>query len=113
KTILLHVPGVDHRSFIEVENGTAAVAAVRSERPDLVVMDVMMPWLDGFQATRLIKDEWPATKIILVTSVVDKAYERAAHDAGADAFVNKRAITTQLAPTVERLVSGADSGSTR
>jgi CheY-like chemotaxis protein len=47
----------------EVEDGDTAVALARQHQPDLVLMDVMMPGIDGFEATRQIKQALPATKV--------------------------------------------------
>ena len=88
----------------EAPDGEVAVSLVRQERPDVVVIDVMMPRLDGLEATRRIKQEYPATKVLVLTSLTDDATRREAFEKGADAFLDKREIATVLLPTI-RLVT--------
>jgi CheY-like chemotaxis protein len=51
----------------EATNGEMALSVVRQERPDVVVMDIMMRHLDGLEATHQIKREWPGTKVLVLT----------------------------------------------
>jgi len=88
----------------EATDGEMAVSLVRQERPDVVVMDVMMPRLDGLEATRRIKQEYPATKVLVLTGLTDDATRREAFEKGADALLDKREIATVLLPTI-RLVT--------
>lgn len=73
----------------EAEDGEEGLALVRRERPDIVVTDLMMPLLNGLELTKRIKEEWPQTEVILITSYSDEAYQVAGFASGADAFVNK------------------------
>ena len=84
----------------EAPDGEAALALVRQERPDVVVIDVMMPRLDGLEATRQIKREYPATKVLVLTSLTDDATRREVFEKGGDAFLNKREIATALLPAI-------------
>ena len=71
----------------EASNGQDAVRLVAECRPDVVLMDLHMPVLDGIQATRLIKQQWPAVTVVVLTMyAVDQS---AALAAGADAFLIK------------------------
>jgi CheY-like chemotaxis protein len=88
----------------EAPDGEEALSLVRQERPDVVVMDIMMPRLDGLEATRRIKQEYPATKVLVLTGLTDDATRREAFEKGADAFLDKREIATVLLPTI-RLVT--------
>jgi len=88
----------------EAPDGEVAVSLVRQERPDVVVIDVMMPGLDGLEATRRIKQEYPAMKVLVLTSLTDDATRSKAFEKGADAFLDKREIATVLLPTI-RLVT--------
>jgi two-component system cell cycle response regulator DivK len=76
---------------IEAESGEDGVAAARSERPDLVLMDIQLPVLDGYGATREIKAEpaLAATPIIAVSSFAMKGDEEKARAAGCDGYVTK------------------------
>lgn len=71
----------------EASTGLAAIQLVKSQKPDVVLMDVRMPIMDGLQATRKIKQRWPDVKVILLTMYLP--YERDALRVGADAFLLK------------------------
>ena len=71
----------------EAANGEEAVQLAESIQPDVILMDVQMPKLDGIQATRRIKQCWPAIKIVVLTMYLN--YQAAALAAGADAFLLK------------------------
>lgn len=71
----------------EAGNGQEAVHGVEQLQPDLVVMDMCMPVMDGLQATRLIKQRWPQVRIVILSMYADRVADALA--AGADAFVAK------------------------
>jgi two-component system cell cycle response regulator DivK len=77
--------------IIQAENGKEAMAAAARERPDLILMDIQLPLLDGYEATRRIKAD-PALRaipIIVVTSYALSGDETKARAAGCDAYVTK------------------------
>jgi DNA-binding NarL/FixJ family response regulator len=86
-----------------VGDGEAAVEFVRYERPEVVLMDLLMPRLDGLETTRRIKQEWPRTKVIVLTALTEEAYRLAAYNSGADGFLNKREIATELLPAIREM----------
>ena len=89
---------------IEAGDGEAGVAKARSERPDLILMDIQMPVIDGYEATRRIKVD-PALKpipIVAVSSFAMKGDEEKARAAGCDHYVTKPYSPMQLL----RLVRG-------
>lgn len=71
----------------EAENGKEALERIEEKTPDLVVMDSRMPEMDGVQATRVIKQNRPQIKVILLSMYPD--YREPGLQAGADAFVSK------------------------
>jgi two-component system cell cycle response regulator DivK len=76
---------------IEAADGERAVAAAQAQRPDLILMDIQLPVLDGHEATRRIKAD-PALKVIpivVVTSYALSGDEEKARAAGADGYVTK------------------------
>ena len=83
---------------VEAENGEAALAAIAKQRPDLILMDIQLPILDGYEATRRIKAD-PALSsipIIAVTSYALSGDEAKARAAGCDDFVPKPYSPRQL-----------------
>ena len=84
--------------IIEAEDGEAALAAAVAQRPDLILMDIQLPKLDGYEATRRLKAD-PALKhipIIVVTSYALSGDEDKARAAGCDAYVTKPYSPRQL-----------------
>jgi two-component system cell cycle response regulator DivK len=84
--------------LIEAENGVEALAAIVKQKPDLILMDIQMPIMDGYEATRRIKAD-PATKdipIIAVTSYALTGDEQKARDAGCDDYIPKPYSPRQL-----------------
>ena len=82
----------------EAENGQEALDAVVRQRPDLILMDIQLPVMDGYEATRRLKGN-PAYKdipIIVVTSYALSGDEGKARDAGCDAYVTKPYSPRQL-----------------
>jgi DNA-binding NarL/FixJ family response regulator len=92
-------------------DGEEAVAFVRHERPDIVLMDPLIPRLDGLVAAQRIKREWPNTKVIVLGVLAEEAYQVAASINGADRFLKKAEIAAALLPAV-RDVTGRTAGST-
>ena len=95
----LHIVG-------EAATGREAVVICRQLRPDLVLMDVRIPDLDGLSATRTIKQECPSTSVIIVTMHENADYLVEALRAGAAGYVLKGATKQELLSTVSRVVSG-------
>ena len=92
----------------EAADGETALALIPQQHPQLVLMDVIMPRLDGLEATRKIKHDWPATKVLVLTSLTGDEVRRDLVDSGADGFLDKREIATGLLAAVRALT--ADGG---
>ena len=73
----------------ECEDGTEALSAYRTLRPDLVLMDLEMRKLDGLAATRQILSQFPAAKVVILTSHDDSYLRQAAQEAGACGYLLK------------------------
>jgi DNA-binding NarL/FixJ family response regulator len=73
----------------EAENGSEAIAMVEVFKPDVVLMDVSMPVLNGIEATRSITSNFPDTKVIVLTMHTDQTYSDTALQAGACQFLTK------------------------
>jgi DNA-binding NarL/FixJ family response regulator len=94
----------------EAADGEEALAAVLRERPDIVVTDLIMPRLNGVELIRRIRQELPEAKVVLMSSHTEDAYRRMASNSGADAFVNKHVITSNLVPAILDLIRRRFSG---
>ncbi|MBI2884306.1 MAG: response regulator transcription factor [Candidatus Methylomirabilis oxyfera] len=84
----------------EATDGEEALQLAQELRPDEVLMDITMPRLSGLEATRRIKAERPETKVIVLTVYQDEVYRKTAYESGADAFLTKKTVGTQLLPTI-------------
>jgi DNA-binding NarL/FixJ family response regulator len=92
----------------EAADGEDAVAAVSRLRPDLVLMDIRMPVLDGIEATRRITRAHPATRVLMLTTFGLDTYVYEALRAGASGFMLKDAPPEEIAAAV-RIVAGGDA----
>ncbi len=93
----------------EASNGREAVEACRSLNPDLVLMDVRMPEMDGLEATRAIKAAQPTVSVLMVTTHRDPDYLLEAVRAGAAGYVLKESTKRELLDAVRRVLSGESS----
>lgn len=78
----------------EATGGREAVRVIAELQPSVVLMDIRMPELDGLGATRVIKQRWPQTRVVLLTLYADLRQEAVL--AGADAFIIKGCPTEEL-----------------
>lgn len=83
----------------EASDGGEAVEKVETLYPDIVLMDVAMPRMNGLEATRIIKQRWPATKILIATTHDDPMYREQALEAKADGFILKASLKPSLEAT--------------
>jgi two-component system cell cycle response regulator DivK len=91
----------------EAQNGEEALAAIAKQRPDLILMDIQLPIMDGYTATRLIKTD-PALQsipIIAVTSYALAVEEKKAREAGCDDYVPKPFSPRQLLAKIRQYLS--------
>ncbi len=101
RSMLEREPGIEIVG--EARNGREAVELCRSLRPDLVLMDVRMPEMDGLEATRTIKRELPETGVVMVTMHENRDYMLEATKAGAAGYVLKDAARDELVDAVRHV----------
>ena len=89
-----------------VEDGRPLVEAALRLKPDLIVVDITMPQLNGIDAARQIKASLPGIKLLFVTMHSSSAYVKAALDAGGTGYVLKSAIGEELLDAVAAVLSG-------
>ena len=95
--------------LIEAADGEAGVRLAEAERPDLILMDIQLPVLDGYEATRRIKQnpELRAIPIVVVTSYALSGDDVKAMQAGSDAYVAKPFSPRELLATIRKLLGDA------
>ncbi|WP_369047209.1 response regulator [Sinomonas sp. P10A9] len=90
----------------EAADGAEAVSVAREVRPDVVLMDVRMPGIDGIEATRILVSRPSPPKILVLTTFGSDDYVFAALRAGASGFLLKRARPEELATAIEAVAAG-------
>ena len=99
----VHFPGCRIRT---ATSGEEAVALAQSEPPQLVIMDVGLPGISGFEAARQIRGKSPATRIVMLSIHDAISYRAEAVIVGASAYVPKHRIDDELLPVVQALLAG-------
>jgi two-component system response regulator NreC len=90
----------------EVEDGLAAVESARRLRPDVVVIDLNMPKLDGVEATRAIRAELPDTHVLILTMYATEEHVRPAIRAGAEGYLLKGSGIADLVAAIRAIAAG-------
>ncbi len=104
KSVLSNSPIFDIVS--EAADGLEAIDSVNKFHPDLVLMDLSMPRMDGIAATKEIKKRWPGIKILVFTIYKSPEYRAAALNAGADGYVSKDSSRVELIQTIQDILDG-------
>ncbi len=90
----------------EASDGQAALEVCRRENPDLMLMDVRMPRMDGLAATRAIKQRYPKTSVLILTVHENQEYMLEAIRAGASGYVLKDSPREQLTTAIRKVLDG-------
>ncbi|MBK8799877.1 MAG: response regulator transcription factor [Caldilinea sp.] len=90
----------------EVDSGAEAIVAVQKLHPDVVIMDVAMPGMNGIEATRQIKANSPETAVLALTMHEDEQYFFAMLNAGASGYIPKRAAPDDLVAAIRVVAEG-------
>jgi len=87
----------------EAPNGHLAIEIITKLQPELVLLDVQMPGMNGIELTRYIKDYWPKTKVIILTMYPE--YCSKALEAGADSFITKGIPVEQILSSIRETIN--------
>jgi len=91
-------------SVLEAKDGAEALSLTFDRLPDVILMDISMPKVNGIEATRRIKETMPQTDVVIVTVHESLEYQSDAAAAGASAYITKRRMGTELIPMLKRLL---------
>ena len=96
-----------------VGDGESAISAAAGLTPALVLLDITMPGINGFEAARQIKRASPVTQIIFVSEHREKSYIEAGFSAGGSGYVVKSKLMTELLPAIDSVLAGNEYGRLR
>ena len=91
----------------QVSDGRELLAAVAEHQPDVALVDISMPHLNGIEAVRLLTNRYPSTRAVILTMHSDPEYVRAALNAGAKGYVLKRAAPKELMQAIQTVMDGS------
>lgn len=89
-----------------VEDGRSLLKMATELKPDVILMDISMPLLNGVEASRILKETVPATRLIFVTMHADATYVTGAFRAGASGYVLKRCASKELVFAIHEVLNG-------
>ncbi|PZU98896.1 MAG: DNA-binding response regulator [Pseudanabaena sp.] len=107
KSLVTLLSGEDDLSMIgQARNGREAIAQTKSLEPNVILMDVRMPICNGIEATRIIRQEFPLIKILVLTTFDDDEYILESLQAGALGYLLKRTPPEQIAAAIRSVYQG-------
>ena len=96
----------DMRVIAEASNGREAIDLCLAHRPDITLMDIQMPVMNGIEATLAIREAWPEARIVVLTTYKGDVQARRALQAGAAGYLLKSMLRRELADTIRSVQSG-------
>ncbi|PRY83893.1 response regulator transcription factor [Alkalibacterium olivapovliticus] len=96
----------DFEVVAEAENGEIGVELALSQKPDIILMDLVMEVMDGTEATQIIMKKWPEAKIMILTSFIDDEKVYPAMQAGACGYILKTSTAQEIARAVRETYNG-------
>jgi two-component system response regulator DesR len=96
----------DLEVVVQLGRGDEVLGAAEAFQPDVALLDIEMPGIDGLEAARLLRTRVPATKVVILTTFGRPGYLRSAIDAGVSGFLLKDAPVTELAVVIRRVAAG-------
>lgn len=95
----------ESHTVIEAEEGFTALELFTLEKPDLVMLDLTMPGINGFEVLRQLKKINPGIKVIVASADVQSLTRKQAFEDGADGFINKPFLSYEITELVKKLLS--------
>jgi len=92
----------------EAENGEIAIKQVEKLQPDLVIMDINMPVMDGIKSTAIINEKFPRTKILALTMTNEQEHIKNMIEAGAGGYILKNSGKTELLNAIKTIIGGGN-----
>jgi NarL family two-component system response regulator LiaR len=96
----------DLELIAEARNGEEAIQICEEEQPDVILMDLKMPVMDGVTATRIIRERWPEVQVIALTSFQEKELVQEVLQAGAISYLLKNVTVDELAEAIRAAYAG-------
>ena len=90
----------------EAKNGLQALEKAKDAQPDIVLMDITMPDMDGMEATRQLKNLYPDCQVLVLTVHADKQYFMKMLSAGASGYMTKQAAADELIAAIQAVAAG-------
>jgi DNA-binding NarL/FixJ family response regulator len=91
---------------IEAENAEKALAVIPKVSPDIVIMDIALPGVNGIEATKKIKADFSEVPVVMLSIYEETVYQETSLHAGASAYVIKREMRDNLIPVLKKLLNG-------
>ena len=104
KSYLSMQDGIDQ--VLEASDGQEGVELALKERPDVIIMDIVMPHMTGIEATLAILKEWPDAKILILTSYLDNEKIYPVLDAGAKGYMLKTSSAEEILRAIRKVEQG-------
>ena len=90
----------------EAGNGREALTRCQESRPDVILMDIVMPGMDGLEATRAVLGQWPDVKVVVLTTFPEESLVQEALDSGATGYMLKNASADTVADAIRSAYAG-------
>ena len=103
-TLILDRPDLGWQVVGSAADGQQAVDALPTARPDVVLLDLSMPVMDGLEALPLIRRDAPQAVVVMLSGYPREKFERTARDAGADGYLEKKDLVSDLLPQVREIL---------
>lgn len=105
RRVLEHADGIEVVG--EAQSPEAAMALIERRRPDVVLIDLLMPGVGGVEHIEAISRRWPSVKVVVLSAAEERSAVEASLNAGASAFVRKSISTAEIATVLRQVTSGA------